>query len=102
MTPTVISRPAMKSSTMTSSLPGWAARAALSAPSHSSGVETFDIPTDEPSDGGLTTTGRGNGDSGVSGEARVHFAVGRPLNSSTILDRILSIAMREDFAPGPV
>ena len=64
--------------------------------------ETLLMPTEEPSHGGFTTTGRGRGDFSVSGLASDHFAVGTFFISSTIFVFTLSIAICEAWTPGPV
>ena len=102
MSPTVISRPGMNVSTSTSPSPPCAASAASSAAGHASGAATLEMPTDEPSRGGLTTAGRGSGQLAAPFDASVHLAVGTPFISRTIFVLILSIAMRDDSAPGPV
>ena len=60
------------------------------------------MPTELPSHGGFTTTGRGSGDEGVSRFARPHAAVGMAFISSTILVLTLSIAICDACTPGPV
>ena len=62
----------------------------------------MEMPTDEPSHGGFTTTGRGRGDFSVSGLARHHFAVGTFFISKTIFVFTLSIAICDARTPGPV
>ena len=60
------------------------------------------MPTEEPSHGGLTTTGSGRGEAGVSGFASPHAAVGTFFISRTIFVFTLSIAICEARTPGPV
>ena len=105
-TATVYSRPGTNSSTSAwPAAPGRAfiaANAAASAPGHSSGRDTLEMPTELPSHGGFTTTGSGSGGFASPSDASDHGGVGTPFISSESFVFTLSIAMREVSAPGPV
>ena len=98
-TPAVISRPAMKRSTSTS---GSHWRASASAGAQSAGDITREMPTLEPSRGGLTTTGSGRRVVVAPGASTSYSAVGTPCAARRRLVAILSMASRLAAAPAPV